>query len=517
MKKSVVLTLFFIFILAYLLRVLYLPKLALTFGYDQARDAFVAQQIIDGDIKILGPPASTQGLFHGVFYYYFLAPAYLIGNGDPIAAAYWIALFNALGVFLVFFLTYLMTDREKPSLLAAFLFAISYGATQYATWLSNPTIGTWTVPLIYIGLWLWVNGSKKFNKLATWGPAITAIGFGLSIQAEIFLAYHLVPILIWLWVARTRINKSQIVQALVFLMASVSSMILVEFKFGFKSLAGLSSLLGISSQDTVLVSRDVADFVVLYLNQIGRTFSNNMFPSNIGYGGALGLGFLYFVIKRWRDNGKKKEISWEPFLLTYILAHLPVVSVGGVSTPFLTVGLGSATVIIIAISIWKLSKNKNTLAKVLLLLIVVSNISAIVTRNKQGQVIFAIQRDLLLAGELKVIDYTYEKAAGEPFSINTLTSPLWINTVWSYLYNWYGMEKYGYLPEWRGRDQVGQLGNNLPDPKDSTSLHFFIKEPPQGMEKFHQESELEAENARSILVETKAFRDLEVQHREIRK
>src|SRR3989344_9078971 len=83
-----------IFLFGYFLRVKYLPDNILTFGYDQARDAFIAGQILDGDLKVFGPPSSTPGLFHGVFYYYVLAIGYLFGE-NPLNAAYLIAFINA--------------------------------------------------------------------------------------------------------------------------------------------------------------------------------------------------------------------------------------------------------------------------------------------------------------------------------------------------------------------------------------------------------------------------------------
>src|SRR5260221_612021 len=101
MAKKIIIPLIFIFVFGYFLRVMFLPSKTLTFGYDQARDAVNALEIAHGHLKIFGPPASQPGLFHGVFYYYVLAPFYLIGHGSPIVAAYGIALINALGVFLV--------------------------------------------------------------------------------------------------------------------------------------------------------------------------------------------------------------------------------------------------------------------------------------------------------------------------------------------------------------------------------------------------------------------------------
>jgi 4-amino-4-deoxy-L-arabinose transferase-like glycosyltransferase len=121
MIKKDWLVLLIVFAFGYFLRVVFLSRGALTFGYDQARDAMVTQQILAGDFKILGPPASTPGLYHGVFYYYFLVPAYFVSH-NPLAAAYWTAVFNAATAFVVYYLTFLMVRKRGAALLAAFLF-----------------------------------------------------------------------------------------------------------------------------------------------------------------------------------------------------------------------------------------------------------------------------------------------------------------------------------------------------------------------------------------------------------
>ena len=124
----------------------------------------MAQEIVAGDMKILGPPASTQGLYHGVFYYYFLASAYAVSK-SPIVAAYWTAAFNVIGVVLVYFLALLMTKKKLAGYMAAFLFAISFESTQYAIWLSNPTLGAWTVPMISWALVMVVGGKALGSGL----------------------------------------------------------------------------------------------------------------------------------------------------------------------------------------------------------------------------------------------------------------------------------------------------------------------------------------------------------------
>lgn len=506
MKKNILLILLGIFIFGYLINVLFLPKLSLSFYYDTARDAFTVQEIISGDLKILGPPASTPGLYHGVFYYYFLVPPYLFGHGSPIVAAYWIALFNAGTVFIVFYLTFLLTKKVGAGLLAAFLFAISFESTQYATWLSNPTLGIWTVPLIYLGLWIWIAPGVG-GKLKEWGPIISALGLGLSIQSEIFLVYHIVPIVIWLWFVRKNIKKYDLFKFFIILVLVLSPMILAEIKFGFRGINGFVSLL--TNQDAVTASKNLGDFIVLFLNELGRVFALSAYPSNIGYGGIFILALLVISLLRW----KKYALSWEPFLASWLLSFVTIVSVGGISTPFLLVGTGPAVSIILGIFIykWFVSGRKN-LALVILFLVVFSNLAMIFKENPNGSTLFAIQKDLILNKELPAIDYVY-RVGGKNFAVNTLTNPLWINTTWSYLFNWYGKEKYGYLPEWYGRDQIGLLGNNLTSVSSNTKVYIFIIEPMQGIPGKYLGEELSYEDSFTTVVEEKTFGEIRVQKR----
>lgn len=501
-KKSNILykvLLFVIFTIAFSLRVMFLQNNSLTFGYDQARDALVAKQIISGDIKIQGPPSSAPGLYHGVFYYYLLAPAYLVGDGSPVVTAYYLAFLNSLTVLIVFFIVKLATKNVKLAFLSSFLFAVSFESTQYATWLSNPTIAIWTVPLMYLGLWIWTQKNKKI------GPILTAVGLGLSVQAEVFLAYHVVSLLIWLTIYKKNISKKSLYFFFWLLILTTFSLILCEFKFGFNSLSAIKSLTA-ASGGNLAYTKSIGDYLILYLNQIGRVFAFNTYPGNIGYGGGVIMVLGIYSLFNFKKN------PYPAFLAVWLFSHLSVVTIGGTSTPFLMVGIGPAVSLMLGFYLYKLFNKKVILAIFILLIIIYGNLSFIFSQNKLGSTLFSIQKDMLLSKQIKAIDYTYELADGKSFSVNSLTSPLWINIVWTYLYKWYGMETYGYVPFWHGKDQIGQLDSleRIEDPLDNS---FLILEPMAGIPPRYLPETIGEEDVDTLVVEEKSFGEIMVQSR----
>lgn len=103
-------------ILAFILRIIFVFQGGVSFHYDMSRDAFEAMQIWKyHQLKILGPPTSTPGLYHGVFYYYLIALFYAIGNGDPRVAAVFLSLLSSLTVIPIILLTNdALSKADKP-------------------------------------------------------------------------------------------------------------------------------------------------------------------------------------------------------------------------------------------------------------------------------------------------------------------------------------------------------------------------------------------------------------------
>ncbi len=490
-----------IFLIAILVRWLYLPQKAVSFAYDQARDAFIVREMLGGHLKILGPPVSgVPGLFHGVLYYYVIAPAYFFGQGNPVAVAYYLSFISSLGVFAVYYLAFLLTKSKLPALFSALIFAFSFEASQYANLLTNASMGVWFVPVIYIGLFLWINKKSK------WAPVITGLGFGLSVQSEVALLYHLAPIILWLFLFRKNIFRNQIFTFAAAFLFAIFPMIISEIKFGFTGIRGIIYLL--MSQDGIVQSKNLSDFIITFLNQSGRSFAYTLFPINVVFGGLLGFLMIIFSLKT-------KEL-WPKFLASYIFAYLIALPFGGWNMKHILVGVAPAVAVLAGIFIYK-NFSKNKLILILILAIVVlSNTFKIIKENIKGQTIFPLQGDLILSKEISLVDYTYQRADGKPFSISSLTSPLFVNTLWSYLYNWYGKDRYGYLPYWVGRNQVGQLGDNLQTAASGIPLHYFIIEPTYGIPELWVTYAKGDQDAISSLVSEKKFGEIVIQERKIR-
>lgn len=507
MLKKDFLILLVIGVFGLVLRLVFLPQGGLTFGYDQARDAYSSLEVANWDLKIQGPSASTPGLFHGVLYYYLLAPVYGIFDGSPYAAATWIAIINILTIVPIYFLGKLLFN-SKVGVLAAFLFAVSFDAVQYALWMSNPTPAVFSGALFYLGLGMYIFDRKKLL-----GIFFSSIGLGLSTQFEIFLGYLFAPLIIALAVFKVSPTIKEIVLYLGIYTVTVSTMILSYFKFGFTFISGFASLFG-GGGDPFGNWREFFPTLGLYLNRFVEYFYRGLLPFNVGFAGVIAFVIILMLISWAR---KKENFSKQlTFLLIMLFAHGLLIPFGGNSTPFINAGLQAVVMILVSFFIINnFAKNKVWIS-LLSVLIVVSCLNAIVKYNPYGQTVFAVQRGMSLKNELDVVDYTYQSSQGESFSINTVTSPLWINTVWSYLYQWYGNKTYNNVPSFRGRDQSGYL-SYLARTDFEVKHYFLIIEPLNGIPPRFAQETIEYEDTYSKIVEEKNFGGIIVQKRELTK
>lgn len=483
-----------VIILSFVLRTLFISQGSVSFHYDMARDAFLALQIWNNfDLKIIGPPTSTPGLFHGALYYYLLAPLYGLGKGDPGIVAFFFSFLNSLTVIPIMLLAKDLFKNYKFVILAGFFFAISFEATQYGPWLSNPSPAVLTVVLFFYFLRNWQKGKTSGLYLAT----LMAV---FSFQFQFFLIYLLFLIPIFGYIFKIRTDFKQKTASLLIIFLGLSTFIIAAVKF--KTIQTiLAGFLNITSSSQVDFRSQSGDLLLNYIDRFTEIFVYNFFPTNVFLGGLLAIAAVVFLRK-------------QKLILFILFSNIPIFIFGGHSNTYANVGLLSGAILAVVNLIKFTVKWNRLFTAILILLIFSSNLFAFFKNAPAGQIILVIPNDMVLKNQMKLIDFTYEKAKGQPFSINTLTLPLWTNTTWAYLYNWYGKNKYGYLPVFYGHDQIGLLGNEVlkkvENPLDKT---FFIIEPHIGIPDDIYQLEIGSEDSKTEIISEEKFGDLRVQER----
>ena len=117
-------------------------------------------------------------------------------------------------------------------------------------------------------------------------------------------------------------------------------------------------------------------------------------------------------------------------------------------------------------------KKTKILALIMLMLILFSNLTRIIDQSQKALVVdIKAQPGMKLSDEIDIVNKTYEYAGRDGFTIRTTSMPYKIQTVWAYLYQQYGLTKYGYLPYFETGNIEGFPGK-LPTPKKGTTCTY---------------------------------------------
>ncbi len=279
-------------ILAFVLRILFIFQGGVSFHYDMSRDAFEAQQIWKGGhLKILGPPTSTPGLNHGVFYYYLIAPFYLLGNGDPRVVVVFLSLVNSLVLIPIMLLAKDIFKSNKWVILSGLLFAISFEATQYAPWISNPAPAVLTVALFFLFLRLWQKGK-------TYGLYFAVLSAALFTQFQFFLIYLFLLIPLFGYIFKSRTNTKVIWKSSLIGILGLANFFIAAIKFKtFGSV--LLGFLNIGTAGQIDFRPQFGELLINYIDRLSELFTYNFFPTNVFLGGFLAVFVLYAIRREY--------------------------------------------------------------------------------------------------------------------------------------------------------------------------------------------------------------------------
>lgn len=445
------------------------------FYYDQARDFLTVRQLVAGDLKLQGPSVSgtNESIYHGVLYYYVLAPLFLLSRGDPSWVARWLAVAAVVGLGFFYLSVKAATANKRIALLSLFLAAVSFEHAQFSVWLSNPQLLLLIIPWLYWSLW------QVFVKRRCQFWLVGSL-LGLATQAVVLGIYLWFPIgLFWWWRQIKIAVRQQARQFFVLTMSFAlvtSSMFLTQLKMW---RAGIFTF-GQQFADAYPPSFDSWTQLVDALSPVWSKYLNSLFPFHPLWSALLVVGLVWWV---W----KQKPAAVRVLLLTWIFSPLVLLMLHlrrayhlqiSIELPLIAIfawwmldsfGLSSGSII--------QQRVRQVGVGLLVVMYVAAQVSAAHLYRSQAKSPIFAQEGALLSDQLALIDKTYQVARQEPFSISIFANPYHYPSTWIYLYQWYGQQQYDYLPELVGLDQSGFVGSDsLTTLPTAHSIHFSITE-----------------------------------------
>lgn len=494
--------LFLIFLLGLVLRFIYFPN-DINFAYDQARDAFVSQKILQGDIIAVGPPSTLEGIHHGALFYYFFAPIYWIADGSPVLLSAILRIFNALGILFVYKITKNLFNKNSTAYLASFIFATSFEQTQLALFLAHPSPAVTTILIS-----LWGMSEFLFNK-KQWGLLVASFFLGLSTQFHFSMFIYFLSFMFFIVFFRrdfSKLKKGLTLTSLFLLTIPLTSFLVVELKFGFNNSRNTFELVELITKSVHFQSLVIVTTRYFRHNIINISDYQNTLLIIITSAYLLSLKYL----QNYRKQILFLSIWFIPGLVTFLADSSP--------TPHYINAMGNSVALIVFFS-WgftKIYKHNKFVFFAILTSIIISNFKLIKNNNIYGTIAQVnAQTNMNLGHQKGLINYVYNNSEGKSFSINAVTIPYNVNTTWSYLFEWYGQKTYGYVPMWAGKPAAGFEGSlEYIDARSAgPQIHFLIIEPLRGISQGLVERYISEENIFTKVVEEKQFGELVVQKR----
>lgn len=434
-----------LFIIGIALRFYLIPQ-NLFFGPEQGIDFAVMKRIaVDHDLTLIGAKTDVSGVFHGPIYYYLSIIPFLLSGGSPVFILFWFICINTCTIFIIYRLGFEITTK-RAGIIAAILFTFSYGAIVYSRWLSTHPLSFPLATGFILSIILFLKGNK-------YGLYAAAIIFGLLGQAEFlhFLFYGVLVLFIILWYRSyfLKLTKRQVlIASLLLIIFSSSNYILFDIKHNFLITGSLIKLL-----------RGGSGYYIPFFSVIG--LSMKVFISSITqflFPISSLLTFLILltsVLSVIITNTNKNKYT--PLILAWIFTPLFVLIITrhDVLDQFY-VSIAPGVILIVAMFIDLVIKKSRNIGVIFISILVLVQLWYWSLNIPENRNIFfqSTQPKLFYSDQLKAIDYIYNEASKEPFSIQAYTIPYWMQEGWIYLFWQYGFKKYNYLPI---KEKAGKL------------------------------------------------------------
>ncbi len=453
-----------IFFLGLYLRNLFLPN-NLFFGFEQGRDAFIAKDILTlKKLTLIGPKTDIEGIFHGAFYYYFLAILYFLARGDPQIVAFFFTLINALTIFVVYITACSLFKDKFYAAIAALLTSVSFNIIVYGRWISNVSPSIFFVAIFaYCLLMLLKSTNSKWFI-----PTLFFAGI-LSHFELLNLPYAIVLTFFAVLIKKISIKNAHFLIGIVLFVFALSPFIIFDLRHSFLLTKGLLNYITSTHNLSLLpfVSK-----IKLYFDGLTQEITTTLFPAS----GGIIIAFVFlFILYFWDYFQQKKHGPLvTEFLLVSMFWTLPYIFL--ITTyPLQQFYVGTSIFVILLFC--KLLENLEQTQKfinkkaIILLMLFISlfNVIYIYDSLKTRANLFhnTGQKNLIYKDQMATLDYMFLHSK-VPFSYDAFTIPYFHKEAWDYLYTWYGNKKYRKVYETNNQQPSKKLLYLIVEPETSS-------------------------------------------------
>lgn len=434
--RAVYLLLGVILFAAFFLRVYRINDL-LGFYYDQGRDAQIIWDLWHkGKFFLIGPTTGIAGIFRGPFYYYLIAPFYLLGGGNPVWPSVFLSLTTVVAFFFVYLLGTKIADRTT-GIIGAIIASFSFNLVMTSRWLSNPT------PMLLLSVVL-IWAMLKVTEGKRWVWLVIAFVTGASLfhfgsAAEVF--YFPAIAIFALWQRKNLPNKKGVLLSMILFLITALPLIVFDLKHEGILQNNISKFL-VGEKSFALptwkfINEKIGFYYEVFTNKIfhGRYDREKIVLSLLAF-------FFVFYLSKMLRNEKIKVL-----LLLFVAPILGLTffqgNFGNIYDYYLT-GYYLIFVLLVAVTLGYVWKTK--LGKIFVLyfmyLFLMNNYDVLkykLSDKCSGEL------SVCYINQKQTIDWIYKSSNGENFNVDVYVPPV-VPYAYDYLFTWFGVKIHGREP-----------------------------------------------------------------------
>lgn len=422
-----------ILLLAFIARIYRIGEL-LDFHYDQGRDAMVIWNLWHNHkLFLIGPVTGLPGIFLGPFYYYLIAPFYLIGGGNPAIPSIFLSILTTVGLFFLYKIGELIGDK-KLGFIALVVGSFSSYIVMSSRWLSNPTPIMLTSVLIFYLMVLIV----KKHKQVYWFLIYFLIGISMHFESASAAFYMLVLLAFTIW-QREKISFRNFLIAGFILFLTFTPQLLFNFKHDNILVKNIINELPKQERNNSPVLRVLGDRFKLFWEMFASKLFHENMKFSIGFS-LLSLSGLILLFK----NSNYKPI----FKLFLIFLGIPFLCYTfyrgnhGFLYDYYFTGYYFILILLFSLGLWRFSDIKfkkfnlfGSIVLVLFLVLFLSNNLSFLQRKLSVGVNDG--NDIFLSNQLEAIMWIYDDAKNIEFNVDVYVPPV-IPHSYDYLFTYVG-------------------------------------------------------------------------------